>query len=52
MTEKQYERDLLYDKLKDISIMLAQTYSGNIQIQLDVSKNNRTAKIRITENIA
>lgn len=52
MTEKQSDKGFIIDDLKDKAILLSQKYDGNIQIQLDVSKNNRTAKIRITENIS
>ena len=53
MTEKERsDKGILIDKIKDLSIMLSQMYDGNIQIQLDVSKQNRAAKIRITENIS
>lgn len=52
MTEKQSDKGLIIDKLKDLSILLSQSYTGNIQIQLDVNKANRIAKIRVTENIS
>jgi len=53
MTEKeQSDKGIIIDKLKDLSIMLSQSYSGNIQIQLDVNRTNRIAKIRVTENIS
>jgi hypothetical protein len=53
MTEKQQsDKSLIIEKLKDLSIMLSQTYGNNIQIFLDVNKTNRIAKIRITENIS
>lgn len=51
MTEKQSDKGLIIDKLKDLSILLSQSYTGNIQIQLDVNKTNKIAKIRITESM-
>jgi hypothetical protein len=42
----------LIDDLKLLSIELSKKYDGNIQIQLDVNKTNRIAKIRVTENIS
>jgi len=53
MTEKQKsERGVIIEALKDKAIMLSQFYDGNIQIQLDVNRTNRIAKIRVTENIS
>jgi len=35
--------------LKDEALELAKMYSGNIQIQIDVKRDNETALVRITE---
>lgn len=52
MTDKQKsERGFIIEALKDNAVMLSQFYDGNIQIQLDVCREKRSAKIRITENI-
>jgi len=46
------EKGQVIEQLKILSVQLAEKYDGNIQIQLDVNKSNRIAKIKVTENIS
>lgn len=45
------DKGFIIEALKDKAVLLSQFYDGNIQIQLDVNKSNRIAKIKVTENI-